>query len=180
MFESKKINRTMLIVLAAFLVVVGILFCLSNSIGTKAANIVLSIAIILGGLFPVIRSLADKNRLVTPGALLGGAVIALGVFSIVYNVATLILLILPFVMIVVGVFSLTEAFMMMFVRGDRNKPLFIAEVIIGIIMVTLGILIFSVEGVSKASGIIFGIMILFAGVYTLIMVLVVKNDDDFD
>ena len=178
MIESQKLNRTMLIIIAAFLIVVGILFCLSVSIGTDAANIVLSIALVLGGLVPVLRSLVNDNRIITAKALLGGAVIALGVFSFVYNIALILLLLLPFLMLVVGVFSVTEAFVMLFVRGERNKPLFITEIVIAVVMITLGILILSIEAVGNASGIIFGIMVLFAGVYTMIMTLAVKDDGD--
>lgn len=178
MFDSQNKNKITFIVVAAFLIVVGILFCLSASIGTKAASIVLSIAIIMGGLVPIIRSLADKNSLATATALLGGAVIALGVFSIVYDIAAILLAILPFLLLVFGVFSLSESFLMLFGRGDRNRPLFIIEIIIGVIAVALGILVLSIEEVSMASGIIFGVMILFSGVYTLIAVLVVKGNDD--
>lgn len=177
---EKKFNDITVIALATAAIVFGILFCLNGVMGS-ALDIIFGICFILLGLALTFLSLKNKFGVLSVQGISGGAIIALGITMIVFNGLTyyFIYCFVPFAFIVLGVFLIIEAFLLYFVRNEKNTVIFVIELIAGIILLTLGILAVSIKSVQfNAFHIIEGVMLILTGLYFIINKVVVKNNEE--
>ena len=171
MAEKKNTKRNLdypAIIKAAVVLIVGILFCCSNALGTKALSILLGIGMILSGLAILIPTIATKKSLLTNNGIVGSAFIALGILSMIDNFVGVILAVIPWILIAVGVVAIADAMLLILWRKGQNRALFAAELIIGIIFVTLGICLITVNGFASFAGVVFGVALIVYAAYTIV------------
>ena len=177
----KKLNDITVIALSVAAIVFGILFCLNNIIGS-ALDIIFGICFILLGLaMTLLLSLKDKQAILTPYGIGGGAIIAFGITMIVYKLLAnwFIYWFVPFIFIVLGAFLIGEAFLMFFLRREKKTTVFVVELVLGVVLLTLGILAVAIPEVQfNAFNIIEGVILIAAGLFVLVSKFVLKKEEE--
>ena len=176
----KKLNDTTLIVISVAAIILGVLFCLDKEIG-NALDIVFGISFILFGLALAALSFYNKQSVLTKFGISGGLIIAVGIAMIVNPglISWFIYVVVPFIFIVIGAFLLAEAFLLFFLRGEKDVTLFVVELVVGTVLLTLGILAMAIPKIQfNAFNIIEGAILILAGVYVLVTKLIVKKEEE--
>ena len=84
------------------LLIIGVLFCLSQVLGEKNLSIILGVGFIGTGIALVILSLINDKKLLSEGAIIGYALISAGILSLTVYYIGLILMVVPYLLIVIG------------------------------------------------------------------------------
>ena len=177
MIDFKDAKSVYGIIGAIAFIVFGLLFAFVGLIGTGALSLILGISLLVVGVVPVALSLYEKQSFFTVKSLVGGILIATGIFALVYDFAVILLCAIPYLLAVYGVFLLADAFVVYFVRDERTLSLFLIKLIAGIILLVLGILCFTVIS-ALGVGIIVGVILVLSGVYLLITKLPANTYED--
>ena len=172
-FKDKKTEE---IVLNAALILVGVMFIFSNYLGEKLLSIIFGTALIILGLVMFIVTLINERSVLKAPAIFGLVILALGIFCIVQNIASWVFTFIPYFLIILGVGLIVDAFLGYFWREDEGMALFILKLVIGCALIVLGILILTVDAVTRIMGIIFGISVIVYGLYNIIYLLAKKKD----
>lgn len=173
--KSLKINneKARTLVVSIVLLVIGILFCCSLSMGLKALSIVIGVSLIVLGAVLLVTSYMATKGLIAGAAIGGAALLAIGIWFIVDNLASMILVYIPFFLIVVGCIFIVDAILAIAVRKE-GVVAFVVEVLIGAIALTLGCCLRYVDGFAEYTALIVGIVIILYSVYSIIKIFMKK------
>ena len=170
MKKAKGIStQTVDVVTALVLLIAGVLFCISSSLGEKWVNVILGVGVLLIGLIEVIGDFLKKKCLITRDVIVGSAIAALGVYLLVDGgVVSRIIGLLPYLLIAAGACVFADAFLLKFVRDKKNTVGFVLELVIGVALIVFGVLMLTVGAFKRALGLIFGIVLILYAFYLLI------------
>ena len=156
------------IVYIVVMIVFGVLFCCSMSLVTSTLSIVIGVALIIASLAMLITSYLETRSITTMSGFMSAAILAFGILFIVNNLAGIIFSYIPYILIVWGFYMFVDAFLLRFVRNNNNIMIFVIELVLGAVAITLGFCLLYVDGFYEYAGLIFGIILILAGVYQLL------------
>ena len=157
------------IIKAIICIVIGILFCCSLAMAIEVLSYIIGGVLIVIGLVAIISTAVSKQSLLSITGLLGAIFLGLGIAAIVLNAAGFILACIPFLLIALGAVAITDAFLLKFVRKEKNIVAFVIELVIGIVFFVFGILLLTVDVFAGYAGLILGIALIVYGLFTLIV-----------
>ena len=163
------VNEKMLSALS--LIILGIIFILSIVLNLNLISIILGVGFIVTGAIFVLIKAFSLQPIISPFGIVGGFLIAFGIFFISVNLFNTLTKIIPFLAIVFGSLIIMEAIFARLVRKTMGKTLFILLLIFGIIILTVGILMLTINKFFEFAGLVLGIVLLVGGIYLLIKAL---------
>ena len=162
-------TKTVNTINALIFLIAGILFCISTSLGEKWIGIVIGVGILLIGLITVLGDFLKEKTLLSRAVLVGSVLTALGIYLIVdRSLVARILGLIPYILIVAGACVFVDAFLLRFVRNNKNTVAFLAELFVGVALIVFGILMLTVAAFKQRLGLIFGIALILYACYLLI------------
>ena len=174
-FEKKDVKN---VVIAAVLLVVGVLFCFSNAMGHKALSWIIGSALILSGTLSVINSFSIKKSVLTSDGIIGAAIAAFGILFAGNELSWVIFNYIPFLLICVGLVITIDAFIKKF--KDQENAKFAFELILGIITLALGFCLKFVNGFARFASVILGIVLIIYAIYSIISIFLKNKKDEED
>ena len=166
-------ERVRTLVVSIVLLIIGILFCCSLSMGLTALSIIIGVSLIVLGAALLATSYMATKGLIAGSAIGGSSLIAVGIWFIVDNLAQMILSYIPFFLIVVGCIFIIDAILAIAVRKEGIVG-FIVEFVIGAVALTLGCCLRYVSGFAEYTALIVGIVIIFYSVYSIVKIFMKK------
>lgn len=161
--------KTVNLIYAITLLIAGVLFCVSTSLGEQWISVVIGVGVLLVGLIAVVGDFLKEKCLITRAVIVGSIIVALGIYLIVdRGLVSRILGLIPYILIVAGACVFADSFLLRFVRDRRNTFGFILELFIGIAFIVFGVLMLTVGTFRNALGIIFGILLILYAIYLLV------------
>lgn len=154
---------------AIIMFVVGILFCCSLLVGITALSIIIGFLLILSGAMFVINCIINSSTVFSVDGLLGMSLVSLGIVVLSNNLASIIFLFIPWMLIVFGAGCFLEAFL---TRNNIDQKIFIIELIIGIISIILGLCLLLINGFMEYALIVLGILMV---IYSIVLVVQIKT-----
>lgn len=163
-----KLNMEQLkvIVLSVLLMIVGILFCCSLSMGIDGLSVVIGLILIIAGVLFVVNSIITNNNVLTIMGLIGVLILSLGILFIVSKLAGIIFAYIPWLLIVMSIVVLVDAFLGKYIRKEDNLK-FIIKLVIGCVSLVLGLCLKLIDGFVEYSSIIIGICMIAYAVYLI-------------
>ncbi len=157
------------IIKAVICIIIGVLFCCSLAMAIEVLSYIIGAILIVIGLGAIITTAATKQSLLSITGLLGAIFLGLGIAAIVLNAAGFLLACIPFLLVALGAIAIVDAFLMKFVRKEKNIIAFVIELVIGVIFFLFGILLLTVDEFAGYAGLILGIALIVYGLFTLII-----------
>ncbi len=175
--EKIKLTKDQMSSLFTYIVilVIGILFCCSMSMGVKGISILIGISMIVTGLMYIINSIISTKNLLNLSGFIGSAIIALGSMFISRKLAELIFDFIPFLLIIFGMCIVIDSFLKKFVRKEGSVSGFIGELLIGAISLALGFCLKFISTFSEYASLILGIILVVYSVVTICEILFRKK-----
>ena len=167
---SKVIStKTVNVLTALIFLVAGVLFCISTSLGEKWIGIVVGVGVLLIGLVILLGDFLKEKTLLSRAVVVGSVLTALGIYLIVDGgLVAKILGLIPYILIVVGACVFVDAFLLRFVRNNKNTLAFLGELLIGVALIVFGVLMLTVASFKARLGIVFGILLILYACYLLV------------
>lgn len=145
------------VIISFFLLAIGVLFCVNV---TSAVSITLGIILSIFGIINIAVICMGRKTLFSAVGIISGVAIAIGIAFCVHDLATVVVLLIPYILTVVGAIILIDAFIYFFALKQGGMPRFIVFLISGICMFVLGITLLSIEEFRIGySEMIFGIIL---------------------
>lgn len=167
MNQIGKNSKLTTLIEAVVILVVGILFCCSNAMGTEALSIIGGIVFITMGSFAILSGIVLERRIFGPSGIGGAFMLAFGIFFIVANVmGQYLFMFLPLLLIVLGAVILVDA--LLAILGKDNATSIVLELAIGVVALVLGICLWCIDDFRQAAGIVLGIVLI---IYAIILVI---------
>lgn len=150
------------------LLVLGVLFCVSKAWAGNVLSIILGASCIaIGAIIVIVAAIKDKS-IVSPIALGGLLALTLGIFFIVSNIVmSFIENFVPYALIVFGSALFIDAFLSYFARKEKVLAPFIIKLVIGAALITVGILLLTVEGFDQYISIVIGVALILVAINNL-------------
>ena len=165
MKESNKIAN---IIWACALLLVGILFCFSLSYGVNGLSYIIGIAIIITGVVFAITTIMSKKSTLSIMSFFSSFLIAFGIVFIDKRLASIIIDVIPWILIIVGTMIFVDAFLLQYVRRMNVPVKFIIELILGALLFIFGLVVRFAKGWDAYSALVLGIALIIYSVYLLL------------
>lgn len=172
MSTQKKVNVSQ-ILYAVVMAGLGVLFCLN--IATDVVSIVIGAMLCAFGLVNLILFIAAEVPIASIDGVFNGLLIALGIVFIKDRLISVVVGWVPFILAVVGVIIILDAFLAKFMRKDVLTAGFVTELSVGVLTAALGFCLIFIEGFKTAASIIFGIVLILGAIYSIVMVFLGKS-----
>lgn len=161
------------IVISVVVLIIGILFC-CTSVLTQAMSIIIGIGILILGLGLLASSFIETKRLISGGAIAGGAIVAFGIMFMVDSLAGIIFAYIPYFLIALGALFILDAIIMIATKKKATAA-FGIELAIGVVALVLGILLICITDFAKYASIVFGVILILYAVYLCVSVFMKKK-----
>ena len=103
--------------------------------------------------------------------ILSAVIGAIGVLCIVNRLAGVIVAYFPYILIFIGIYIIIDSIIFLSSKKKGGYALFVIELVIGIVALTLGILLLTVPEVYQYASIIFGSILIIVGIFELLLLL---------
>ncbi|MCR5741526.1 MAG: hypothetical protein K6G38_03610 [Gammaproteobacteria bacterium] len=173
--NSANRTKTQSVIIALALLAIGILFCVSLNKTVEVISWIVGISIIISGLGMLVPSLVNFKRVVSILSLAGALVIGFGVFFIIYKLAGLLVTFIPILLISIGSVFVLDVLLLLLAHKSRNVGLIVIELVFGLVCITLGILLLTVDSFKQYAALVFGIALCIYAVYSLVNILFLKK-----
>lgn len=163
--EKKKFNSNDLrqLVIAAFILVLGVLFCVNKV--NHVLSVIIGIGLTLVGLLYVLDSYLKVRRVLTSQGIVGAALTAFGLMFAVDNLMNLVTGFIPWLLMAGGVVILLDGVLRKFIAKDLDVKMFVVEAVVGGAALALGICLKWVPSFANFTSLMLGIVLV---VYALI------------
>ena len=168
-------NEIKLFILAAAILVFGILFCCATKTAVDALSVIIGIIFIITGLLLIVESILTKKSSFTSDSASGAFALAFGILFMVKKLGWLILDFIPYLLIVLGVIIIIDAILIMAVKQRRNLFAFVFELVSGIVALVLGILLLTNDDFREFASLVFGITLIVYAIFIVLVALFAKN-----
>jgi len=91
------------IIIAVLLMVIGILFCCSLSIGIEGLSVVIGLILLIVGILFLINCFVGNNGILGIESIVGIVLLALGIMFMIHKLAGLIFAYIPWLLIIFGI-----------------------------------------------------------------------------
>lgn len=175
--SKKKFNNQeiKILIISAIIFVIGVLFCFSLAMGTNGVSLLIGISMIVVGIMFVVNSVARDKSFVTSTGLSGAAVVAFGLMFCARSMAGLIFDYLPYLLIVVGVCFVADAFLKRINNNQLNVLSFVVELLFGCVVLAFGVCLKFVNGFSDYASLVLGAILIVYAVVSACKVLLKSN-----
>lgn len=171
-------NKTIAIIEAAIILVIGVLFCFERSMGISLISTILGVSTVVGGVVFLGLGFFGKKSFLKIDSFIGAFLISLGILFFDVNIFSTILHFLNILLITFGGLILADGLLGRFYRHENSQVKFVFKLILGVIVVTVGILLLTVESFRDFSSIVFGACLIAFSLYFLVMTLSDKTPED--
>ena len=165
--ENKIISKeTKTVILSALLLVVGILFCFSTTMGINALSYIIGIGFIFAGAVSIINSALKKKTVLNYSCVIGTALLSFGIFFAEYTLATILFFYVPWLLVALGAIVIADGILNKVTQN--NNVIFLSELIVGVLILALGICLKFIPGFIDLSAVMLGIVMIACGIYLLV------------
>lgn len=171
-FTSDELGK---LIVAAVILVIGVLFCFSLSTGSQVLSIIIGSALMIAGLLYLLNSYMHTKVLLSSEGVIGTALFTFGLAYAVDSWMNIIIGFIPWVLIVFGVAVIADSCLKMFVSKTVDVIRFVVEAIIGVAMLVLGICLKTVPGFADFTALMLGIVLIAYSLFMIISVLFKSN-----
>lgn len=176
MANNKLSNeQTRSIICATVLLVIGILLCISPAVAIDTLSIIIGAGFLAAAAILIVGSLVQEKSIITPLALLGGILLALGLMFIVDYAINIIGYCAVWLLIVFGAILIVDSIIRIAWREKKNVVGFVIEFLIGAVAFTLGMCLRYVADFAGYELLILGLIIVLFAVYVLVSAFVGKK-----
>jgi len=165
--KNLSIEQLKTLIVSALIMIIGILFCCSLSMGISGLSMVLGFVMIVVGVLFIVNAILLNKSLFTINGIIGTVLFTLGILFMAHNLAGIIFTFIPWFLIVLGCIIVIEAFLGKFYRNENNSIEFITKIIIGIIFLILGICLKAIPGFAEYASLILGILLIIYSIYII-------------
>ena len=158
------------LLLACVVMVLGILFCCSLSMGVTAISVLIGIIIIACGALYIIGSLVNKKSLMTMDGVVGAVIIAFGVLFIANELVWLIVAYIPWLLMAIGIVAIVDAFLSYFLRKEKGVGKMLFLLLLGAISLALGICLRFIDGFIDYASLVLGLVMVCYAIYVIFSV----------
>ena len=155
------------VVVAAVLIVLGILFCVSIA-ALDVINVIIGVGFIVAGAVLLVAELVKHKSISTSSGILGGILVAFGVAIIVLNWLGALATLLVIALMVIGALYIVDSVLLIAWRDRKNVKGFAVELAIGAVAFTLGMCLWFVPEFGEFANLVFGIILILYGLYLLV------------
>ena len=163
--EKEKQTKLTTILWAAVCIALGIVFCFSRAMATNIISIIIGIGLILIGSYLIIRNFVVHKTFAAASSLTGGILLAFGIFFIEQKLVSQLLAYTPWALIVIGALFILDAIVRKFGTMRIKTVLFVVTLVLGIILLTLGLLLKFVDSFKDFAAIILGASMIVYGLF---------------
>ena len=162
-------TRALRIIQSVVMIIVGILIACSI-VDEQIVNVILGVALLALGLYWLFQAVYETKSFISPGALIGGILVGIGVSALAkaINLNQILTSIVSIIIAVVGALLIIEGIIKLIQHKDTVG---IISLVLGVIALVLGICLLAIPKFSTYCLLIFGIFLAVYGVYTLTMLL---------
>lgn len=162
-------TRALRIIQSVVMIIVGILIACSI-VDEQIVNVILGVALLALGLYWLFQAVYETKSFISPGALIGGILVGIGVSALAkaINLNQILTSIVSIIIAVVGALLIIEGIIKLIQHKDTVG---IISLVLGVIALVLGICLLAIPDFSTYCLLIFGIFLAVYGVYTLTMLL---------
>lgn len=162
-------TRALRIIQSVVMIIVGILIACSI-VDEQIVNVILGVAVLALGLYWLFQAVYETKSFISPGALIGGILVGIGVSALAkaLNLNQILTDIVSIIIAVVGALLIIEGIIKLIQHKDTVG---IISLVLGVIALVLGICLLAIPDFSTYCLLIFGIFLAVYGVYTLTMLL---------
>ena len=175
----KKIELTkdakILLITAAALFVVGVIFCAAMASATTWLSVLFGIALVVFGVLLAVYAVLEKKRVLNAFGIIGAAAVAIGIAFMIEDFITYILGLVPYVLIGLGALVAADIAIHRIVSEDRRVMGYIAEGVLAAALLVLGICLLAVDGFAAYSCLVLGIIMILFSFYLLLLALTKKR-----
>lgn len=165
---------------AALALIMGILFCCDQAMGTNTLSVILGVVMIVMAAYLIILAIVDGKAILTGNGVTGAVLLALGIYFCVDKPLSIILAILPYFLVVCGAAILVDAFLAYFWKKTTNLTSMILSAVVGAAALVLGLCLLLIDGFWSYVSIVFGIILIVAAVVMALRVITKRNPEKKD
>ena len=152
------------VVIAVLLMVVGILFCCSLSIGIDGLSVIIGLILMIIGVLFLVNSFVGSRGLFSVEGIIGVVILAFGILFLASRLAGIIFAYIPWFLIILGVVVIIDALIDKFLKHEDILFRFIIKLVVGGLSIVLGLCLQLINGFMEYASIILGVlMIIYAG-----------------
>ena len=155
------------VIVAAALLVLGILFCVSVA-ALDIVNIIIGVGFIVAGGVLLVAELVKNKSISTSIGLFGGILVAFGVAIIVLNWLGALATLVVIALMVLGALYVVDSVLLIAWRDKKNWKGFAIEFAIGAVAFTVGMCLWFVPEFGEFANLVFGIILILYGLYLLV------------
>ena len=172
--ENLSINKeTKVIILSAILLTIGILFCCSTAIGITALSYIVGVGFIVVGGAVLINTLMKKKALINVYGIFSALLIAFGILIMDYQLFWIIFSFVPYLFIVTGALIIIDSLIRKL--SENNNVAFLTELIVGVLVLTLGICLRCIPEFTEFSSLVLGIILIIYAVFLFVSTFMKKS-----
>lgn len=166
----KKLNLDQLkiMILSVLLLIVGVLFCCSLAIGIDGLSIIVGIVLLIIGVATLANSIMTSKTIYSQQGVLGSVSVALGIMFLVYKLAEIIFLCIPWFLMVVGVCIILDGVLCRFLFNIDGNVSFAIKMVLGIITFVLGLCLQVIDGFLEYASVMLGVLFIVLAIYMLL------------
>lgn len=159
-------SKTVLLVQAVVLLVVGILLCCSVALD-NIVNVILGVVFLIGGLINVVTCFMEHKSLIRTEGVFGSALIAFGLLCFLDNAIPLTQFITLFI-VVVGAIALVDGLLGLLPQVKRKRVPTIVEAVVGAVLLTLGLCLYFIPDFQRFASIFLGVAFILLSVFLFV------------
>ena len=173
----KNLNLEQLksLIIASIILIVGILFCCSLSMGIEGLSTMIGLILLVIGIAFVFGSLVNTKNLISTNGLSGVAIISLGIMFIANKLAGIIFLFIPWFLIIFGIILICDVLIGKFYRQEVGLVEFIVKLCIGGVAFVLGLCLKLIDGFLEYASVMLGILMILYSIYLIFTVFTNKK-----
>lgn len=165
-------QRNMLLIQGVVLLVIGILLCLGKI--TQAVNIILGVALLLGGLVNIVVCFMEHKSVIRTEGVFGSALIATGILCFIQGLIPVDRLIMMF-LIVVGAITFVDGLLGLLPAVNRKKVPTLVEALVGAVLLTLGLCLWFIPDFAQFASLVLGIAFIVLAVLLFISAFILQS-----
>lgn len=162
---TKLNSRVQQVVLAAVLLVTGILLCFN--ISPVTLSIISGALLTAYGVIAILFLVLKKRSIASKAGFFSCLIIAVGIMLIAEKILSVFVYMLPYVFIVVGTVLFADAFLGRYQRMEGNLVLFIVKLSIGVALIAFSICMLTINSMMNVIPVTFGATLIIASLMLL-------------
>lgn len=155
------------LVIAVLLMIVGILFCCSLSIGIDGLSVIIGLILMIVGILMIINVLVNNGKIFSISGMLGSLILSLGILFLASKLAGIIFAYIPWFLIVLGGVAIADSLIGKFIRKNIKTFEFVVKLVVGVLAIALGLCLKFIDGFMEYASILLGIFMIMYSAYML-------------